>query len=62
METKLIKFLADKQIIASLGEGRRRIREGAVKVNGEVIRDPDSQLEVRPGDVVKFVKRELVVE
>ncbi|MBL7068152.1 MAG: tyrosine--tRNA ligase [Candidatus Marinimicrobia bacterium] len=55
----LVKLLADHNIVASNGEGRRLIKQGAVKVNGNKI--SDINFELNSGEfIVKVGKRRFV--
>jgi tyrosyl-tRNA synthetase len=49
--------LGDK---VSSGEIKRVIKQGGVEVNGEKITDPNKIVQGKPGDVVKFGKRDYI--
>lgn len=44
----------------SSGEIKRVIKQGGVEINGEKITDPNREVQGKPGDVVKFGKREYI--
>lgn len=56
----LVKLLADNGIVTSNGEGRRLIKQGAVKVNDEKISDINYQLKPSNEYIVKVGKRRFV--
>ena len=56
----LVKLLADNDIVTSNGEGRRLIKQGAVKVNDEKISDINYQLKPSNEYIVKVGKRRFV--
>lgn len=56
----VVKLLVDAGMVASNGEGRRMINQGAVKVNNETIKDVDTEIQVSDGTVVKVGKRKFI--
>ncbi len=56
----LVKLLADNGIVISNGEGRRLIKQGAVKVDDEKISDINYQLKPSNKYIVKVGKRRFV--
>ena len=53
----LVKVLMAAEFVASNGEGRRAIRQGGVKVDGQTITDEMAQVPLRGGEVVQVGKR-----
>ena len=53
----LVKVLVAAQFVCSNGEGRRAIRQGGVKVDGQTIKDEMAQVPLRGGEVVQVGKR-----
>jgi len=53
----IIKLLSMAGMIQSNGEGRRLVRQGAVSVNGTIIQDENSEIEVTDGAIIKAGKR-----
>jgi tyrosyl-tRNA synthetase len=61
----LPKALAEAGLVPSSSEGRRRVKQGAVEVDGERVRDPQASLPKGGPYVVKAGKRawaEIIVE
>ena len=56
----LVKLLAANGIVVSNGEGRRLIKQGAVKVNGEKISDINFKLKPSNEYLIKVGKRRFV--
>ncbi len=56
----LVKLLADNCIVTSNGEGRRLIKQGAVKVNDEKISDINFKLKPSNEYIIKVGKRRFV--
>lgn len=59
-ETGLLDFLADQQLVASKGEGRRLIQQGAVKLDDTPVTDPLLTLPAGQCGVLKVGKRRFV--
>jgi tyrosyl-tRNA synthetase len=53
----LVKVLVAAEFVASNGEGRRAIRQGGVKVDGQTITDEMAQVALQGGEVVQVGKR-----
>lgn len=53
----LVKVLLAAEFVASNGEGRRSIRQGGVKVDGQTITDEMAQVALHGGEVVQVGKR-----
>ena len=53
----LVKVMIAAQFVASNGEARRLIKQGAVKVDGEIITDEMAQIAFTGGEVVQVGKR-----
>ncbi len=58
-EIWLIQLLNDNGLVASKGEGRRMVRQGAVSIDGDKVSDEELQLNLKPGEeiVIKVGKR-----
>jgi tyrosyl-tRNA synthetase len=55
---KLVDLLVLAELVASKSEARRQIEQGAVKVNEEVIEDPEAEIEIQDkGTVIQKGKR-----
>jgi tyrosyl-tRNA synthetase len=57
-EVWLPKFLSENKIVDSTNEGRRMIKQGAIKVNGDKYEQEDIRLEA--GMVIQVGKRKFV--
>jgi len=53
----LVKVMVAAQFVASNGEARRLIKQGAVKLDGEIITDEMAQLALQGGEVLQVGKR-----
>ncbi len=58
-ELWLIQLLSDNGLVASKGEGRRMVRQGAVSIDSDKVSDEELQLNLKPGEeiVIKVGKR-----
>jgi tyrosyl-tRNA synthetase len=56
MKTTLARLLSQAGATMSMGEGRRMVGMGAVRVNGELQKDLQ-EVEIKVGDVVQVGKR-----
>ncbi|KUK10707.1 MAG: Tyrosine--tRNA ligase [Clostridia bacterium 41_269] len=56
----LPKLLVEANLVPSTSEGRRLIKQGAVKINGEKILDQDAEVELEDGMVIKVGKRKFM--
>lgn len=56
----LPKFLTDAGLVSSSSEARRMITQGAVKLNGEKIDDPEATIPLTGGAVLQVGKRKFV--
>lgn len=54
---EIIELLTKKGIVNSKSEGKRLIIQKAVKVNGQVILEPDKKIKIEDGMVIKVGKR-----
>jgi len=59
VELWLIQLLSDNGLVASKGEGRRLVRQGAVSIDGDKVSDEELRLILKAGDelVIKVGKR-----
>lgn len=57
----IIKLLQRHGLTVSFSEGRRVVAQGAVKLNGELITDMQTEVIVRTGDVLEVGKRKVVL-
>lgn len=57
---KLIDVLSDSKLTSSKGEARRLIEQGAVKVNGKIVKEWDREMEFEDGMVIQAGKRKFV--
>lgn len=56
-EVMVCKLLNDANLTASIGEGKRMIKQGAVKIDGEKVGDPLSTLQLNHPLVIQVGKR-----
>jgi tyrosyl-tRNA synthetase len=57
----IVRLVSATGFVKSNSEARQKIIEGAVTLNGEKITDPDAELLVKEGDIVKVGKKRLAV-
>jgi tyrosyl-tRNA synthetase len=57
----IVRLVKATGFVKSNSEARQKIIEGAVTLNGEKITDPDAELSVKEGDIVKVGKKRLAV-
>ncbi len=53
----IIELIRKADFASSNGEARRLVRQGAVRINGEKIKDEDAQVSVSDGDLLEVGKR-----
>ncbi len=53
----LVDVLVDSGLCSSKGDARRMIEQGAVKLNGEVMKSTEAKIELKDGDVLQKGKR-----
>jgi ribosomal protein S4 len=58
---KLAKSLCEMGLTISVSEARRKIVEGAVRVNSQKIDDVSSELQLNAGDIVTICRRNHVI-
>jgi len=56
----LPKLLVEANLVSSTSEGKRLIKQGAVKINGEKIVDQDAEVELQDGMIIKVGKRKFM--
>jgi len=57
----LIDILVESQLVPTKSEARRQIKQGAVRIDGEVVKDEDAKVSISPkGTVVQKGKRNFV--
>jgi len=54
---RIARLLTVLGLQASMSEARRSVQQGAVRVNGERLADPNGEIEPREGDIVQVGKR-----
>ena len=54
---KLVDLLPELELVASKGEGRRLIEQGAVKIDDKVVKKWDEEIKVESGMIVQVGKR-----
>ena len=57
VETKLIEIMVSNEMVASNGEAKRMIKQGAVKIDDEKITDPFIMIEPGNENILKVGKR-----
>jgi tyrosyl-tRNA synthetase len=57
----IVRLVKATGFVKSNSQARQKIIEGAVTLNGEKITDPDAELSVKDGDVIKLGKKRLAV-
>ncbi len=57
----IVKLISATGFVKSNSEARRKITEGAVTVNSKKITNPDEEVSVQEGDIVKLGKKRLAV-
>lgn len=60
--TPLFRILVDSQMCAGTGEAKRLAQEGGVRIDGEQVKDPNTLIELQPGEskVVQVGRRKFV--
>lgn len=61
MKILLSKLLANIGLAVSMGEARRQIFCGAVKLNGEIVEESMTQIDVKVGDIIEIGKRTVII-
>ena len=56
-DTKLIDVMVDAELVSSRSEARRLVQQGGVRLNDEVLGDPNEDLEPAAGGVLRVGKR-----
>ncbi|MCW2276774.1 tyrosine--tRNA ligase [Heliophilum fasciatum] len=56
----IIKIMVEGGMVASNGEGRRMITQGAVKVNQETVREVEAEIPLTDGTIIKVGKRKFL--
>ncbi|MFQ5942829.1 MAG: tyrosine--tRNA ligase [Anaerolineales bacterium] len=56
-DTKLVDVMIDSEMVPSRSEARRLIRQGGVRLNHQVLEDPNQELESAAGGVLRVGKR-----
>lgn len=54
------KLLQSAGLVSSSSDARRQIQQGAVKIDGEKIDDPNSKVELKDGMIIKVGKRKFI--
>lgn len=57
---KLLDFLFDNNLILSKGEGKRLIKQSAIKLNDEIVKDLHFNLEIKTEYTIKVGKRRFI--
>ncbi len=57
---KLLDFLFDNNLISSKGEGKRLIKQSAIKLNDEIVKDLHFNLEIKKEYTIKVGKRRFI--
>jgi tyrosyl-tRNA synthetase len=57
---KLLDLLSNNKLVASKAEARRLMEQGGVKVDDEVIKNWQAEIEVKGGMVIQVGKRKFV--
>jgi tyrosyl-tRNA synthetase len=57
----IVRLVKATGFVKSNSEARQKIIEGAVTLNGEKITDPESEVPVKEGDIIKLGKKRLAV-
>ena len=57
---KLLDFLFDNNLILSKGEGKRLIKQSAIKLNDEIVKDLHFNLEIKKEYTIKVGKRRFI--
>jgi tyrosyl-tRNA synthetase len=52
-----VALLRRAGFVSSNSEARRKIAEGAVALNGDLVTQPDARLNVKSGDILRLGKR-----
>ena len=58
--TGLLDFLFDNNLISSKGEGKRLIKQSAIKLNDEIVKDLHFNLEIKTEYTIKVGKRRFI--
>ena len=56
----LLDFLFDNNLISSKGEGKRLIKQSAIKLNDEIVKDLYFNLEIKTEYTIKVGKRRFI--
>ena len=56
-DTRLIAVMVDSELVSSRSEARRLVQQGGVRLNDEVLKDPNRELELAAGGVLRVGKR-----
>ena len=56
----LLDFLFDNNLISSKGEGKRLIKQSAIKLNDEIVKDLHFNLEIKTEYIIKVGKRRFI--
>jgi tyrosyl-tRNA synthetase len=51
-KNKLVDLLMASKLVPSKTEAKRQIEQGAVKVDGQIVEDPEAQVELADGELV----------
>lgn len=53
----IVKLLQNCELVSSNSEGRRMVKQGAVKLEGEKVTDKNAEVEISPGAIIQVGKR-----
>lgn len=57
---QILTGLHENDVISSIGEGRRLVEQGAVKIDGKKVKDPKKEVELKNSSIVQVGKRRFV--
>ena len=62
MKTHIAKALCDRGLCPSMSMARRLVYQGVVKVDGQLINDLSTEVDIKPGTNLQIGKKEIIVQ
>lgn len=56
----IVQFLVDNDLVPSKSEGKRLVEQGGVELAGQKVTDPQRQVQINTGDILRVGKRTIV--
>ena len=56
----IVKLLTETSLCNSNGDARRMLKQGAVQIDGERVKDPEQEIELKNGMILKVGKRKFI--